>query len=227
MEIRPVAFVRSPFKEKFGAPRQSGRAPHVISEIVFEPEYRAEEAFRGLEGFGYLWVLFGFSLVGEDEVKLCVRPPRLGGNRKVGVFASRSPFRPNRIGLSSVKLEGIRRDPVLGTVLTVSGADIADGTPVYDIKPYLPFTDSHPEAACGYAGEHEDHRLKVCDPAGLLGLLPPELREGAAECIADDPRPSYADDPDRTYGMSYAGYGIRFRVREGEAEILEAIMNDE
>ncbi len=220
MEIRPVAFVRSPFKEKFGAPRQSGRAPHVISEIVFEPEYRAEEAFRGLDGFEYLWILFGFSLVGEEEVRLCVRPPRLGGNRKVGVFASRSPFRPNRIGLSSVRLEGIRRDPVLGTVLTVSGADLADGTPVYDIKPYLPFTDSHPGAACGYAAQGEDHRLEIDDPDGLIDILPPEIREGVRECVADDPRPSYAEDTDRVYGMNYAGYDIGFRVTDSVAHIV-------
>ncbi len=220
MEIKPIATVRSPFSEKFGIPRQSGRAPHVTSEIVFEPGYGTAEAVRGLEGFDYIWIIIGFSMVGEEECRLSVRPPRLGGNRKVGVFASRSPFRPNRLGLSSVKLEGIRRVNGLGTVLTVSGADLADGTPVYDIKPYLPFTDSHPGAACGYAAQGEDHRLEIDDPDGMLDTLSPEIRAGVRECIADDPRPSYADDPDRIYGMNYAGYDIGFRVTDSVAHVV-------
>ncbi len=210
--IKPVAYVRNDFKEKFGIPRQSGRAPSVRSEILFLPEYRAEEALRGIEGFSHLWLLFDFSLSHREEWSPTVRPPRLGGNERVGVFASRSPFRPNPIGLSCVKLEGIEKRRGEGTVLIVSGADLLDGTPVFDVKPYLPFADCIPNAVGGYATEKEGHRLEVLFPDELLEKIPKEKRAGLLECLADDPRPSYQEDPDRVYGMRFADYEIKFTV---------------
>ncbi len=212
--VRPVAYIRSDFKEKFGIPRQSGRAPSLTAEIVFLPEFSQEEAFKGLEGFSHLWILFDFSLAHRQEFSATVRPPRLGGNERVGVFASRSPFRPNPIGLSCVKLEKIeKRDE--GTVLTVSGADLLDGTPIVDIKPYLPFADCVPNATAGYAGKTENYRLEVVFPDELLSRIPEEKRTGLCECLADDPRPSYQDDPTREYGMRFGEYEIRFTVKSG------------
>ena len=209
--IKPIAYIRSDFKEKFGIPRQSGRAPSLTAEIVFEPEYAKEEALRGIEGFSHLWVLFDFSASHREEWSPTVRPPRLGGNARVGVFASRSPFRPNPIGLSCVKLvQAEKRNDEL--VLIVSGADLLDGTPIFDIKPYLPFADCHTDATAGYAGEHEHHALQVEFPNELLAKIPKDKQSGLCECLADDPRPSYQDDPKRIYGMRFDDYEIKFSV---------------
>ncbi len=214
--VKPIAYVRSDFKEKFGIPRQSGRAPSLTAEIVLLPAYAKEEAFRGIEGFSHLWILFDFSLAHREEFSPTVRPPRLGGNERVGVFASRSPFRPNPIGLSCVRLLRVeKRDKEL--VLLVAGGDLLDGTPVLDIKPYLPFADCQREATAGYAGERAEHRLQVVFPSELLQKLPTEKRTGLTECLADDPRPSYQDDPTREYGMRFDKWEIKFTI---EGEIL-------
>ena len=217
--VKPVAYVRSDFKEKFGIPRQSGRAPSLLSEIVFLPEYACEEAFRGIEGFSHLWLIFDFSLSHREEFSPTVRPPRLGGNERVGVFASRSPFRPNPLGLSCVKLEGIeKRDG--GIVLLVSGADLLDGTPILDVKPYLPFADCIQGAKSGYAGEKEHHRLDVACDEELLAKLPVEKRAGLLECLADDPRPSYQEDASRVYGMRFGDWEVKFSVDGSHLQVL-------
>ena len=208
--ISPIGHIRSDLKEKFGIPRQSGRAPSLVAEIVFEPNYRDPDFFRGIEGFSHLWLLFDFSLTRNRPVASTVRPPRLGGNKRVGVFASRSPFRPNHIGLSCVRLERIERTSADGLVLVVSGADLLDGTPIFDVKPYLPLADCHTDALGGYAAEN-DHLLQVEFPQDLLSKIPEEKRAGLCECLADDPRPSYQEDG-RTYGMRFGDYEIKFTV---------------
>lgn len=213
--LKPIAHIRSDFKEKFGIPRQSGRAPSLIAEIVFEPEFKNPDALRGIEGFSHIWLLFDFSLAHREEWSPTVRPPRLGGNERVGVFASRSPFRPNPIGLSCVRLLGVEKRETEGEVLLVSGADLLDNTPIFDIKPYLPFADCLPQATGGYAAAHERHALAVEIPNELLSRLPEEKRQGLLECLADDPRPSYQDDPARIYGMAFANFEIKFRVDGG------------
>ena len=209
--VKPIAYIHSDFKEKFGIPRQSGRAPSLTAEIVFLPEYACEEAFRGIEGFSHLWLIFDFSLAHREEFSPTVRPPRLGGNERVGVFASRSPFRPNPLGLSCVKLEKIEKRES-GIVLIVSGADLLDGTPILDVKPYLPFADCIEEAKSGYAGERQNHRLEVFCEECLLEKLPKEKRAGLIECLADDPRPSYQEDPTRVYGMRFGDNEVKFFV---------------
>jgi tRNA-Thr(GGU) m(6)t(6)A37 methyltransferase TsaA len=209
--VKPIAYIHSDFKEKFGIPRQSGRAPSLTAEIVFLPEYACEEAFRGIEGFSHLWLIFDFSLAHREEFSPTVRPPRLGGNERVGVFASRSPFRPNPLGLSCVKLEKIEKRES-GIVLIVSGADLLDGTPILDVKPYLPFADCIEEAKSGYAGERQNHRLEVVCEECLLEKLPKEKRAGLIECLADDPRPSYQEDPTRVYGMRFGDNEVKFFV---------------
>lgn len=211
--IKPIAHIRSDFKEKFGIPRQSGRAPALQAEIVFETEYKNPDALRGIEEFSHLWLLFDFSAAHRDGWSATVRPPRLGGNARVGVFASRSPFRPNRIGLSCVRLLGVEKRENDGYVLVVSGADLLDGTPIYDIKPYLPFADCIPNATGGYAAKHENHRLQVDFAEELLEKIPKEKREGLLQCLADDPRPSYQDDETRIYGMRFADSEIKFKVK--------------
>lgn len=220
MEIKPIAYIKNQFKEKFGIPRQSGRAPSVISRIIFEPEFNTIDAVRGLEGFSHVWLIFGFSKAEKDGWSPLIRPPRLGGNTKVGVFASRSPFRPNRLGLSSVKLINIETDKYNGVVLTVSGADLLDGTPVYDIKPYLPFTDCHADATGGYASEKEDHKLKVVFPEILKNNLSENDVLSITECLADDPRPSYQEDG-RLYGMRFGKYNIKFKVEFDTLTVFE------
>lgn len=220
LTLKPVAYIKTDFKEKFGIPRQSGRAPSLTAEIVFCPEYRQDEALRGIEGFSHLWLIFDFSLAHRAEFSATVRPPRLGGNERVGVFASRSPFRPNPLGLSCVKLEGIEKRENDGSVLIVSGADLLDGTPIFDIKPYLPFADCHTEATGGYASENANHRLQVLFPETLLEQLPSEKRQGLRECLADDPRPSYQDDPNRIYGMRFGDYEIKFTVNGDTLEVI-------
>ena len=211
LTIKPIAYIRSDFKEKFGIPRQSGRAPSLTADVVFIPPYSCEEAFRGIEGFSHLWLLFDFSLAHREEFSPTVRPPRLGGNERVGVFASRSPFRPNPIGLSCVKLEEVKKEDG-SVVLTVSGADLLDGTPIIDIKPYLPFADRVENATAGYAGAKESYRLQVECEEALLEKLPKGKQAGLLECLADDPRPSYQEDNARVYGMRFGDFEIKFTV---------------
>lgn len=218
--FKPIAHIRSDFKEKFGIPRQSGRAPALQAEIVFLPEYRKEEAFREIEGFSHLWILFDFSKAHQKEWSPTVRPPRLGGNKRVGVFASRSPFRPNPIGLSCVKLVKLKQSKTEGPILVVSGADLLDGTPIFDVKPYLPFADSHPDASPGYAASGEFHALEVRFPASLLEQIPKDKQEGLMQCLADDPRPSYQEDPARVYGMRFGDAEIKFNVQDGILTVL-------
>ena len=205
--MKPIANIQTDFPEKFGIPRQSGLVPGLRGRVVFLPTYQNVDALRGLEGYSHIWLLWEFSRAKRDGWSPTVRPPRLGGNRRMGVFATRSPFRPNPIGLSCVRLLGIE-----GTDLLVEGADLLDGTPIYDIKPYLPYTDAHPEATAGFAGEVYDDHLTVDFPESLLAQLPSELRESSIALLRGDPRPSYQEDSDRVYGMPYAGYDIRFTV---------------
>lgn len=212
LTIRPVAVIYTDFKEKFGIPRQSGRAPSAEGMIVFEPEFRVPEALREIEGFSHLWLIFDFSEAHRSEWSPTVRPPRLGGNRRVGVFASRSPFRPNPLGLSCVKLEGVRHDPELGDVLDVSGCDLLDGTPIFDIKPYLPSADIRAGAAGGYADAFADYKLEVVFPPELLENIPAGKQAALLEALADDPRPSYQNNPERVYSMRYGSFDIRFTV---------------
>ena len=211
---RPIAQIHSDFPEKFGIPRQSGLLPELESRIVFLPEFRNPDAIRGITGFSHLWLLWDFSAVPHGGAfQPMVRPPRLGGNTPVGVFASRSPFRPNPIGLSSVRLLRVE-ETAQGAVLIVSGADLMDGTPILDIKPYLPYTDSHPDAAGGFVtGLQHSPLTAECDPA-LLALLPPAKQEALLAVLRLDPRPSYQQDPDRVYGMDFAGFEIHFTVRD-------------
>ncbi len=221
-ELRVIARVRTDFPEKFGLPRQSGVVPALTGTVVFEEEYRVPDALRGIEGFSHLWLLWGFSegFSSREEAKSgawspTVRPPRLGGNVRMGVFATRSPNRPNPIGLSAVRLLSVERDPALGPVLKVAGIDMADGTPVYDIKPYLPFADAVPDAVGGYADALGGDLLTVEDPENLLLLLPEEKRGPLISVLRGDPRPSYrrASEDGREYGFPYAGFEIAFRVR--------------
>lgn len=212
--MKIIAHIRSPFPEKFGIPRQSGLTA-LCSRIVFAPEYRVLEAFRGLEGYSHIWILWQFSEAVRKDWSPTVRPPRLGGNTRMGVFATRSPFRPNPIGLSSVKLEKIDLHTPEGPVLHVSGADLMDGTPIYDIKPYLAYTDAHPEALGGFALQQKEGMLTVDFPEAHLVKIPPELRQGLLEILAQDPRPQYQHDPERIYTMSFGGAEVSFMV-EGD-----------
>lgn len=210
-----IARIRSDFPTKFGIPRQSGLVEELKATIVFEPEYRNPDALRGLEEFSHIWLIWQFSEAVRDKWSPTVRPPRLGGNARMGVFATRSPFRPNAIGLSCVKLEAIEKDPKLGTVLVVSGADLMDGTPILDIKPYLPYADSHPEATGGFTGNVGGKVLKVECPPELLSQVPEDKREALIGVLSRDPRPSYQHDPDRVYGMAFGGVEVGFSV-DGE-----------
>ena len=216
--VHPIAHIYTDFKEKFGIPRQSGRVA-TEGRIVFLPEYRDPNALRGIEAFSHLWLIFDFSLAHREGFTPTVRPPRLGGNTRVGVFASRSPFRPNSMGLSSVRLLRIEHTRSEGDVLIVSGADLLDGTPIYDIKPYLPFTDSHPDAVGGYADAHIDHRLAVIFPEDLLSKIPEDKREDLISVLAEDPRPSYQDDPDRFYTLRFGDSEIVFLVANGTLNV--------
>jgi len=219
--MQVIARICSDFPTKFGLPRQSGLVPELRSTVVFEPPYRNDDALRGLEGFSHLWLIWEFSEAVRKDWSPTVRPPRLGGNERIGVFASRSPFRPNPIGLSCVKLEEIRRTAHDGTVLVVSGADLMDGTPIFDIKPYLPYADTHPEASGGFAQSAPDASLTVNCPPALLELLPDDRRAVLLGVLAHDPRPSYQDDPERIYGMEFAGFDVRFRVDGTELSVCE------
>lgn len=220
--MKIIAHIRSPFKEKFGIPRQSGLV-ELPAEIVFEPEYRVREAFRGLEGYSHIWLIWQFSEAVREEWSPTVRPPRLGGNTRMGVFATRSPFRPNPIGLSSVRLEKILWDVPEAPVLTVSGADLMDGTPVYDIKPYLAYTDSHPEAAGGFALQQREGVLSVEFPEELLEKVPIALRQGLVQMLAQDPRPQYQSSSERVYMMSFADIDVHFTV-DGEVLTVRDII---
>lgn len=219
--MKTIARIQSDFKEKFGIPRQSGLVEELEAVIVFEPEYRDPAALRGLEGFSHLWLIWLFSESVREGWSPTVRPPRLGGNERIGVFATRSPFRPNEIGLSSVKLLGIEQHKELGPVLRVAGADLLDGTPILDIKPYLPHVDSHPDARSGFVEEHQTSRLEVVFPEKLLQKVPKEKRKALQGVLAEDPRPSYHNDETRIYGMNFAGYEIKFRVKDTVLEVCE------
>ena len=221
--MKIIARIHSDFREKFGIPRQSGVVPSLRAEIVFEPEYRNPHAVMGLEEYSHIWLLWECSEAVRDTWSPTVLPPRLGGKTHVGVFATRSPFRPNPIGLSCVRLEKMVQDPQRGIVLVVSGADLLDGTPIYDIKPYLSYTDSHPEAVCGFADRVKDQVLKVEFPPELICLLPEEKREAALGILEQDPRPHYQNDPSRRYGVAFAGYDIRFHVNEGVLRVCEVV----
>lgn len=217
MTVRPIAHIRTDFPEKFGVPRQSGRVPELEAQIVFEPPYRNPDALRGLDGFSHLWLLWQFSgaVRPDGGWQPMVRPPRLGGNTPMGVFATRAPYRPNPIGLSSVRLCRVEYDRPDGPVLFVTGADLVDGTPIYDIKPYLAYTDSHPDASSGFASAVLEHRLHVHCPPDLLAGLPDSKRAALVAVLAEDPRPSYQHDPERLYGLYFAGFNVEFTV-DGE-----------
>lgn len=214
MNIKPIAHIITDFEEKFGIPRQSGRVPSLTGKIVFEKEYRDEEALRGIEEFSHLWLIFDFSLAHKEKHSSTVRPPRLGGNKRVGVFASRSPFRPNSLGLSVVRLEKKEKTDADGTVLIVSGIDILNNTPIYDIKPYLPYADSIPDAFGSYGEEMRDYSLEVDFPEKYLELIPKEKQEAVIRCLAEDPRPSYQEDEERIYKMKFSGFDIHFKVNK-------------
>ena len=218
--MKVIAHIHTDFPTKFGIPRQSGIIESLQGRIVFEPEYRNAEAVRGLEDFSHIWLLWEFSETVRDSWSPTVRPPRLGGNVRKGVFATRSPFRPNPIGLSSVRLEKVDFDPKLGPVLYVSGADLMDGTPIYDIKPYIAYTDSHPDAVSGFASTPADYLLEVVFPEDLLNKVEPSKREGLKAVLAHDPRPQYQDDPERLYGMAFDTMEIKFRVHEDQIEVV-------
>lgn len=215
-----IARIYTDFPTKFGIPRQSGLIESLKAEIVFEPEYRNQDALRGLEEFSHLWLLWEFSEAVRKDWSPTVRPPRLGGNKRVGVFATRSPFRPNAVGLSCVKLERIELHTERGPVLHVSGADLMNGTPIYDIKPYLPFVDSHPEASGGFTDQTKEYGLQINVSDDLLDVVSEDKREALKAVLAHDPRPSYQNDPQRIYGMEFAGYEVKFRVEEGTLYVI-------
>ncbi len=218
--MKIIARIYTGFKEKFGIPRQAG-VVDTVGKIVFEPEYRVPEALRGIEGYSHLWLIWRFSMSERDTWSPTVRPPRLGGNKKMGVFATRSPYRPNPIGLSSVRLLGVEATEDEGTVLIVSGADILDGTPIYDVKPYLAYTDSHPDAKCGFADGVLGYSVEVSFPDELLSRIPEDERDTVLALLREDPRPSYKGDGERVYGMIYAEHEIFFRAEDGRLVVLD------
>ena len=222
LALKTIARIRSDFPEKFGIPRQSGLVPSLRSTITFEPEFRNADALRGLEGFSHLWILWIFSENVRDTWKATVRPPRLGGNKRLGVFATRSSFRPNPIAMSCVKIEEVRMDGPEGPEIVVSGADLMDGTPIVDIKPYLPYADSVPEAKGGFAEERRYDCLQVEIPPEILGRIPGDKRDALIEILRQDPRPHYQDDPERVYGLAFAGKNVKFKVN-GDALIVIAV----
>lgn len=213
--MKIIARIHSEFKEKFGIPRQSGLVPQTRARIVFEPEYRVADALRGIEGYSHLWLIWSFSKAERDTWSPTVRPPRLGGNTRMGVFATRSPFRPNPIGLSCVTLEGVELDAPDGPALIVGGADLLDGTPIYDIKPYLPYVDSYPNARGGFGSEKAGYALEVEIAQDILEQINPHKRDALVGILREDPRPSYQNDPDRIYGVNYAGMNVKFTVAQG------------
>ena len=221
ISIQVIARMRSDFPTKFGIPRQSGLVDSLRSTIVFEPEFRNADALRGMEDFTHLWIIWQFSEAVRNGWSPTVRPPRLGGNARMGVFATRSPFRPNNLGLSCVKLIGLEQTKDLGTVIHVAGADLMDGTPIFDIKPYIPYSDSYPEAAGGFTDHASDFLLKVNFPDNLLAQIPADKREAMIGVLSHDPRPSYQKDPHRIYGLTFAGFDVRFQVKDSTLTVLE------
>lgn len=218
-----VAKIYTEFSDKFGIPRQSGLVPSLRGEIVFEPEFRSMDAVRGLEEFSHIWLLWEFSEAKREKISLTVTPPRLGGKIKKGVFATRAPYRPNSIGLSSVRLEEIYFDKERGPVLVVSGVDLLNGTPIYDIKPYLPYTDAHPEARGSFGEAHKEDGIEVIFPESLLNQLPQEIQEKVIAVLKQDPRAAYNKKPDYVYGMAFAGYDLRFVVENGVLEVKDVV----
>ncbi len=222
--IQVIARMKSDFPTKFGIPRQSGLVDSLRSTIVFEPSYRNADALRGLEDFSHIWLIWQFSKAVRTEWTPTVRPPRLGGNTRMGVFATRSPFRPNSLGLSCVKIIGIEQTAENGTVIHVAGADLMDGTPIFDIKPYIPYGDCHPEALGGFTSTAGDFLLQVDFPRELLDLLPQDKQEAALELLSHDPRPSYQAQSNRVYGLSFAGFDIRFTVENNVLRVKEVVL---
>lgn len=220
-ELNIIAHIRTDFTSKFGIPRQSGLVEELEATIIFEPEYRSPEALRGLEEYSHLWLLWQFSECIDKEWNPTVRPPRLGGNKRMGVFATRSPFRPNPIGLSCVKLLGVEKTERYGFIIRVSGADLLDGTPIYDIKPYLPYVDSHPEATNGFALDEKEGRLDIKFPEELIKIIPSEKRAALKAVLAQDPRPGYQDIPERIYGIEFAGFDVRFKIHNNALTVIE------
>lgn len=220
--MKIIARIHNDFKEKFGIPRQSGLTGELKSRIVFEPEYRNPDALRGIEGYSHLWLIWQFSESVREDWSPTVRPPRLGGNKRMGVFATRSPFRPNPIGLSSVRLEAVEVTKSEGTVLVVSGADLLDGTPIYDIKPYIAYSDCHTDAVSGFADPVREYRLKVEFCKDLLSKVDVSKQKSLIEILEQDPRPSYQNDPDREYGMRFSDYEIFFKV-DGETLMVTRV----
>ena len=225
--IRVIARMKSDFPSKFGMPRQSGLVDELRSTVIFEPEFRNPDALRGIEGYSHLWLIWQFSEAVRSDWSPTVRPPRLGGNTRMGVFATRSPFRPNSLGLSSVKLLGVEHTEEYGTVLHVGGADLMDGTPIFDIKPYIPYGDCHPEATGGFTDTAGEFLLTVDFPEQLLQKLPEDKRSAAIGVLSHDPRPSYQKDPDRVYGLPFAGFDIRFTVADSHLTVLEVLSESE
>ena len=221
VNIQVIARMRSDFPTKFGIPRQSGLVDELESTVVFEPEFRNADALRGIEGYSHLWIIWQFSEAVRQDWSPTVRPPRLGGNTRMGVFATRSPFRPNNIGLSCVKLLGVEHTGKDGTVLHVAGADLMNGTPIFDIKPYIPYSDSFPDAVGGFTDTADDFILRVDFPSHLLEILPQSKRQAVIGVLSHDPRPSYQRKPDRVYGLSFAGFDIRFTVSEKTLTVCE------
>lgn len=219
--IHPIATMNSDFPSKFGIPRQSGLVESLRSTIVFEPQYRNAEALRGLEGFSHLWIIWQFSESVRTEFTPTVRPPRLGGNTRMGVFATRSPFRPNSLGLSCVKLVGLEQTAENGTVIHVSGADLMNGTPIFDIKPYIPYSDSYPDALGGFTDSAAEFLLNVDFPKHLLDKFPADKQTAILEVLSHDPRPSYQASADRIYGLSFGGFDIRFSVENNTLHVKE------
>lgn len=224
MEIKPIAQIHNDFTSKFGIPRQSGIVDEIESVIIFEPKYRNPDALRGIEDFTHLWLIWEFSEnADKGDWSPTVRPPKLGGNVRKGVFATRSPFRPNPIGLSCVKLVAVEQSEKCGTVLRVSGADLMNGTPIYDIKPYVPYSDSHPEACGGFALDAESAALKVEMPEDVIKVFPERKRDSLRAILSQDPRPGYQHSPERIYGVEFAGYDIRFKVNGDTLTVVEIV----
>ena len=223
MIITPIAYIRTEFAEKFGIPRQSGLAASLRGTIVFEPDYRNADALRGLEGFSHIWLIWEFSAnSSKGEWQPTVRPPRLGGNERMGVFATRSPFRPNPLGLSCLEIDSIELDTPKGPVIHVKGADLMDGTPIYDIKPYIKYADARPHASCGYVDNLNERSLKVVLPSEISAKVQDKtVLESLVQTLSLDPRPSYHDDPEREYGMSFAGMNVRFKVLSGVLTVTD------
>ena len=217
--VKPIARLRCDLPDKFGLPRQAGIVEELEGLVVFEPEYRNPDALRGIEGFSHLWLIWQFSEAVRSNFSPTVRPPRLGGNTRVGVFATRSPFRPNALGLSCVRLLGVETDPALGPVLRVGGADLMDGTPIFDVKPYLPYADSRPEARAGFAPD-SGATLAVAYLPGTQERIPAEKRAALTGVLANDPRPRYQNDPERVYGLRFAGRNVKFRVADGKLTVV-------